>query len=267
MDAVEQLASDCDGFLVGGLTVGEGTPHRADLGGASLSGAAFSPAVVEMATGLSQGCTPLTEPRIATEVQQNILIEIDGRPALDVLMEDIGPELASDLSQCAGVIFAARPVPGSDTADYTVRNLVGIDPEQKLVAIGDLLEDGDPIMFCRRDSESAVVDMRRMAGDLKRRIGDKPVRGGIYISCAARGLINSPRRNARSTLSATLSAASLWPGFSPMAKSVAIGFTPIPACSPCSYDRRPRPPMSLGGRWRWRRRPRTPARAMIGACS
>ncbi|MEC8181139.1 MAG: FIST N-terminal domain-containing protein [Pseudomonadota bacterium] len=187
MDAVEQLASDCGGFLVGGLTVGEGTPHRADLGGASLSGAAFSPAVVEMATGLSQGCTPLTEPRIATEVQQNILIEIDGRPALDVLMEDIGPELASDLSQCAGVIFAARPVPGSDTADYTVRNLVGIDPEQKLVAIGDLLEDGDPIMFCRRDSESAVVDMRRMAGDLKRRIGDKPVRGGIYISCAARG--------------------------------------------------------------------------------
>ena len=169
------------------MTVGEGTPHRADLGGASLSGAAFSPAVVEMATGLSQGCTPLTEPRIATEVQQNILIEIDGRPALDVLMEDIGPELASDLSQCAGVIFAARPVPGSDTADYTVRNLVGIDPEQKLVAIGDLLEDGDPIMFCRRDSESAVVDMRRMAGDLKRRIGDKPVRGGIYISCAARG--------------------------------------------------------------------------------
>ena len=187
MDAVEQLASDCGGFLVGGLTVGEGTPHRADLGGASLSGAAFSPAVVEMATGLSQGCTPLTEPRIATEVQQNILIEIDGRPALDVLMEDIGPELASDLSQCAGVIFAARPVPASDTADYTVRNLVGIDPEQKLVAIGDLLEDGDPIMFCRRDSESAVVDMRRMAGDLKRRIGDKPVRGGIYISCAARG--------------------------------------------------------------------------------
>ena len=58
MDAVEQLASDCGGFLVGGLTVGEGTPHRADLGGASLSGAAFSPAVVEMATGLSQGCTP-----------------------------------------------------------------------------------------------------------------------------------------------------------------------------------------------------------------
>ena len=62
-----------------------------------------------MATGLNQGY--LTEPRTATEVQQNILIEIDGRPALDVLMEDIGPELAADLSQCAGVIFAARPVP------------------------------------------------------------------------------------------------------------------------------------------------------------
>ena len=56
-----------------------------------------------------------------------------------------------------------------------------------MVAIGDLLEDGDPIMFCRRDSESAVVDMRRMTEDLKRRIGDKPVRGGIYVSCMTRG--------------------------------------------------------------------------------
>ena len=41
MDAVEQLARDSGGFLVGGLTVGEGVPHRADLGGANLSSAAF----------------------------------------------------------------------------------------------------------------------------------------------------------------------------------------------------------------------------------
>jgi small ligand-binding sensory domain FIST len=102
-------------------------------------------------------------------------------------MEDVGPELAADLNKCAGVIFAARPVLGSDTADYTVRNLVGIDPSQKLIAIADTLEDGDPIMFCRRDPETAVVDMQRMVDGLKRRVGKNPIRGGLYISCAARG--------------------------------------------------------------------------------
>lgn len=185
--AIDSLAADTGSFLVGGLTLGDGVAHIANNSQDCLGGIAFSPLTVEMVTGLSQGCTPLTAPRIATKVQQNIVIEIDGRPALDVFMEDIGPELAADLNQCAGVIFAARPVLGSDTADYTVRNLVGIDPRQKLIAIADELQDGDPILFCRRDSESAVADMRRMLVGLKRRIGAKPIRGGLYISCAARG--------------------------------------------------------------------------------
>lgn len=185
--AIDSLAADTGSFLVGGLTLGDGVAHIANNSQDCLGGIAFSPLTVEMITGLSQGCTPLTAPRIATKVQQNIVIEIDGRPALDVFMEDIGPELAADLNQCAGVIFAARPVLGSDTADYTVRNLVGIDPRQKLIAIADELQDGDPILFCRRDSESAVADMRRMLVGLKRRIGAKPIRGGLYISCAARG--------------------------------------------------------------------------------
>ena len=186
-DAIDRFAADAKSYLVGGLTLAEGTPHLAGNSQACLSGVAFSPAAVAMATGLSQGCTPLTEPRIAGKVEQNILIEIDGRPALDVFMEDVGPELAADLNKCAGVIFAARPVLGSDTADYTVRNLVGIDPSQKLIAIADTLEDGDPIMFCRRDPETAIVDMQRMVDGLKRRVGKNPIRGGLYISCAARG--------------------------------------------------------------------------------
>lgn len=42
-------------------------------------------------------------------------------------------------------------------------------------------------MFCRRDRDSAVDDMRRMLADLRRRAGNAPIRGGLYFSCCGRG--------------------------------------------------------------------------------
>jgi small ligand-binding sensory domain FIST len=192
MTAVSTMSEATNGFLIGGLTAAAGeTPHQAggasSSGGDCISGVALSPLVIEVATALSQGCTPLGEAHTVTRAQDNILIELDGRPALDVMVEEIGPELASDLRRIGGVIFAALPVPGSDTGDYTVRNLVGLDPEHKAVAIAETVSEGYPVLFCRRDRDSAVEDMRRMTEDLKRRVGDKPIRGGLYISCAARG--------------------------------------------------------------------------------
>jgi small ligand-binding sensory domain FIST len=71
--------------------------------------------------------------------------------------------------------------------DYTVRNLVAIDPHQGAVAIAAHLNPGDRVMFCRRDPTTAVSDMRRMLSELKSRTGKQPIRGGVYVSCAARG--------------------------------------------------------------------------------
>ena len=189
MEAVEGLAAESGGFLVvGGLTAAAGdAPHRAGDATGCLSGVALSPAAVEIATALSQGCTPLGPARTVTRGKKNILIELDGRPALDAFVEDIGEDLASDLRQVGGLIFAALPVAGSDTADYTVRNLVGIDPTSKVIAIAEAVSEGGKVLFCRRDRESAVEDMRRMTADLKRRVGNRPIRGGLYVSCAARG--------------------------------------------------------------------------------
>ena len=190
--AVESLSRETGCFLIGGMTAASGdAPHSSDgaasVAGDFISGVALSPLAVEVATALSQGCTPLGEAHVVTRAQDNILIELDGRPALDVMIEEIGPELGSDLQQIGGVIFVALPVTGSDTADYTVRNLVGIDPQHKVVAIAENIPEGDTVLFCRRDRDSAVEDMRRMTGDLKRRVGDRAIRGGLYISCAARG--------------------------------------------------------------------------------
>ncbi len=177
-----------DGFLVGGLT---SSRHQylqiADTiidGG--LSGVLFS-SVVEVATRLTQGCSPLGPRHQITESSNNILIRIDGRPALDVFKEDIGKELATDLNKVAGHIFAALPIRGSDTGDYLVRNLIGIDPEHKLLAIGDVIHPGMSIMFTRRETEMARQDLVKMLNTLKQRLNGKQPKGGLYYSCMGRG--------------------------------------------------------------------------------
>lgn len=188
-EIIEDLSRETNGFLIGGLTASRGAhPQLAeDVAEGEVSGVMMSLEAVPVMAALTQGCSPIGEIHRITSCEQNILIEIDGKPALDVFKEDIGEILARDLSKVAGYIFAALPVSGSDTGDYLVRNLTGIDPEQGLLAIGEYVEPGDHIMFCRRDHDSAVEDMRRMLGDLRKRAGNAPIRGGLYYSCCARG--------------------------------------------------------------------------------
>jgi small ligand-binding sensory domain FIST len=78
------------------------------------------------------------------------------------------------------------PVPGSDTGDYLVRNLIGIDPARGWIAIGAMIESGRTIRFVRRDRAAAEEDLIRMLAGLKRRLAGRP-RAGLYFSCLARG--------------------------------------------------------------------------------
>jgi small ligand-binding sensory domain FIST len=187
---IESLTHDLDpGFLVGGLSSAGDENFQTQIAGEpcenGLSGVLLS-AEVPVISGLTQGCTPLEGRHTVTRCDRNVLIELDGRPALDVFREDIGEVLSRDFSRVAGYIFAGLPIPGSDTGDYLVRNLIGIDPEEKLLAIGDILEEDDAIMFCRRDGDSAREDMQRMLRDLRRRSGGT-IRGGVYYTCLGRG--------------------------------------------------------------------------------
>jgi len=188
-DLIAEISDATEGFLVGGLTAAEDNfVQLADeVTDGGLSGVMFSLDKVPVQAGLTQGCSPIGETHQVTAADENMLIELDGRPALDVFKEDIGEVLAHDLQRVGGYIFAALPVTGTDTGDYLVRNLVGIDPESGVVAIGEYVSAGDRVMFCRRDHDSAVTDMKRMLVDIKKRAGNSPVRGGLYFSCCARG--------------------------------------------------------------------------------
>ena len=166
------------GYVVGGISSSRsGTVQIANevLSG-GLSGAAFGKAVA-VATRLTQGCTPYPGRFRVTAAEANLVFRLDGRPALDVLKEVIGAD--------SGHILVGLPVPGSDTGDYTARNLVGIDPKNKVIAIGEVVEPGDELLFCRRDAAAARADLTRMLAGLK--AAAPAPRGALYYSCVARG--------------------------------------------------------------------------------
>ncbi len=174
-------------YLVGGLTSSNSENYQVanEIVQGSVSGIFFSPEV-KTVIGHTQGCTPLDEQHVITKAERNLLIELDNQPALDVLRDDVGEVLAKDLNKIAGYIFAGLPIEFSDTGDYLVRNIIGIDEQEKIIAVGDYLYEGSKFMFCRRDGNSARDDMLRMLGTMKSRIQGQP-RGGLYYTCLGRG--------------------------------------------------------------------------------
>ncbi|MCW5623291.1 MAG: FIST C-terminal domain-containing protein [Burkholderiales bacterium] len=175
------------GFLVGGLTSSRAAHVQIADGVAEggLSGVVFTDQVV-VATRLTQGCSPVGQVHTVTDCQRNVLIELDGRPALDVLREDASLQSDRDLDRLGGTIFAAMPVSGEDAGNYLVRNLVGLDAERGLVAIAESARKGGKLLFCRRDRQAAVEDMARMLDSIKVGLFGRP-RGAVYFSCLGRG--------------------------------------------------------------------------------
>ena len=165
--------------------VAAGGNNAAAFGAAGLSGLLLAPEIA-VATGLTQGCMPIGPVRRIDEARDNVVMTIDGRPALAVFQEDIGPELARDPRRLGGVIFVGLPVSGSDTGDYLVRNLMALDARQGWIALAAEVAPGDRILFCRRDPDSARADLGRMLRQLKGRLSGPP-RAGIYVSCIGRG--------------------------------------------------------------------------------
>ncbi|MEZ5815509.1 MAG: FIST N-terminal domain-containing protein [Hyphomicrobiaceae bacterium] len=187
-EIVEALSREKSAYLVGGLT--SANDSFLQVAGTEVVEGGVSGLLLggrlSVAVGLSQGCSPIGPPHEVTRSEGQIVVSLDRQRAYDVMCEDIGIAEGADPRPWLSNIHAAFPVGGSNEADYVVRNLVGIDPRQGLVAIAENIEAGDRVMFVRRDAESAEKDFARMLEGLQGRLGAPP-KAGLYYSCVARG--------------------------------------------------------------------------------
>lgn len=196
------------GFLFGGL-VGGGQPESDQLAGRLvsgwLSGALFGEQV-RLLSRVTQGCAPLAGEHVISECSSHYIRRLDDEPALDVLLADLGVAAEVRESRDGDEILRALPAErlsnglmvglaparrerGIGFADYAVRNVLGIDPQNRLLAIAATPQPGDRAVFCTRDRRAARADLVRVCTELRDELESESLRvlGAHYVSCVGRG--------------------------------------------------------------------------------
>jgi small ligand-binding sensory domain FIST len=234
-ELVQEMALRTDGrYLFGGLSSsrtrsvqfaiaadgnisGQGAASGVFSGG--LSGVAFGPEV-HLVSRVTQGCKPISKVRSVTAADHNLVIALDGEPALDVMLKDLRvtldqPQEALDavratLVGLSGANDASVQQTGNFGSAVTVRHIVGLDPSRHGVAISDYVEVGAQLAFCQRNVQAARADLTRICAEIREELepaemplqiataladseaqaAPHPARriaGAVYVSCTGRG--------------------------------------------------------------------------------
>ena len=144
----------------------------------------------EVAIGVTQGCQPLGPPCRVTKAQDNVVLELDGRSALEVLRNRLPAGLGESLGRLGGHLFVGLPPDRSQEAmepgEYLVRPLFAVDPGRGALLLGDEVREGQPLAIVLRDAGAARDDLKTMLGRMEG-AGSDPWAFGLYFNCAGRG--------------------------------------------------------------------------------
>jgi small ligand-binding sensory domain FIST len=235
----EMAARTATGYLFGGLSSsrnrsvqfavpGDGniSGHGAASGvfSGGLSGVAFGPEVA-VVSRVTQGCKPVSSVHTVTEADHNVVVALDGEPALDVMLKDLGislerPQEALEVVRATLVGLASPAVGATDRttvgktgnfgSDVTVRHIIGLDPGRHGVAIAERVLEGMQLVFCQRNVQAARADLTRICAEIREELEPEelsleaashmalpealsaphPARriaGAVYVSCVGRG--------------------------------------------------------------------------------
>jgi len=145
---------------------------------------------------VSQGCAPIGPPLDATHVEQNVVLTLDGQPALERVAQVLGGLAESDRERLRQGLYVGRPVRGdaSGPGDYLIRNLLGADRERGALAIGDRIAPREKIRLHVRDARTATEDLEML---LSPQQFDAHAEAALLFACNGRGqgLFGEPDRD------------------------------------------------------------------------
>ena len=148
----------------------------------------------------SIACAPIGPAHRVTAARDNIVMELDGRPAYEVFAEAAGP-LAADLRRALSYVFVAIPMDKDagkiERGRFLVRNIVGVSEEHGVIAVAFTPKVGDTIGLVLRDAERSRQDLKQTLEGLADKFSSKPESSpafGLYFDCVSRGsgLYNIP---------------------------------------------------------------------------
>jgi len=179
--------------VVGGMSSGASQPGhnplildgemlRSGAVGVTISG----PVTIDII--VSQGCRPIGRPIVITKAKGNVIQELGGRKALDIIQEMTG-----DLDQHERQLLSGGLLVGTvineykdrfGRGDFLVRNILGYDKEHGAIAVGDLPRIGQTVQFHVRDAATAHEDLQLLLDG--QQLEEAPL-GAMLITCNGRG--------------------------------------------------------------------------------
>lgn len=204
---IRRLDEDHPGVpIVGGMASGGYQPGSNTLvvGSRSYESGAVGFLVGGAATirpVVSQGCRPIGRPMVITRSEENVIVELGGRPALARLREIYGDLDPTDRELVRSSLHVGRVASeyqdNFQRGDFLVRNVVGADPDSGVIAVGDLVRTGQTIQFHVRDAQSAHEDLVELLSHERDR--GCAAAGALVFSCNGRGsrLFPEPGHDAR----------------------------------------------------------------------
>lgn len=181
---------------VGGLASGNFEEQRVQL---YLNGQVFEDGAVALSIGggvkieclTSQGCTPIGAPWTITKSDRNFIFQIANRPAYHVLVDTFNALPKDEQTRAQGNLFVgfanSEYHEEFHRGDFLVRNLLGADPQNGILAVGALPRTGQTIQFHRRDAATATDDLVAGLARTRTQIEGATVYGGLLCLCNGRG--------------------------------------------------------------------------------
>ncbi len=181
--------------VIGGLTSGAATGGSNWL---SLNGEIFEEGAAGVALGgdvsfdviVSQGCRPIGKPFIITKAEHNVLRELAGKPAIQILQEvyDALPMADKELARHSlftGLVMDEHQH-SFERGDFLIRNIMRMDQKTRSLEIGAELKTGQTLQFQLRDAQTSAEDLQVLLGKSDPLKANRPC-GALLVSCCGRG--------------------------------------------------------------------------------
>jgi hypothetical protein len=140
---------------------------------------------------LSHSLIPIGGARRVTRSQGNVIYEIDGKPAAEVLKEYLPEQaLAEDadwLPYSVSLALCFRAPSYMKDEEHVVRGIPAVKMADGSITVQAEVKEGTSIWFSSRDKEKVATGLDRMARQIKEQIGGEKPKLVFQFDCATRG--------------------------------------------------------------------------------
>ena len=140
---------------------------------------------------ISHGCIPIGGEREVTRSKGNVIFEIDGKPAVEVLKEYLPEQALADdrdwMRYAISLALCFKAPSYMKDEEYVVRGVPAVKMADGSITVQTEVEEGTSIWFSSRDKEKITTGFDRMAAQIKEQLGGERPKLIFQFECATRG--------------------------------------------------------------------------------